>query len=89
MNEENPTKALYDEIEEEMREVREKLDSLSEFIRKNRKEILKMKMGLELYAILVHRGQLLISYLSALKSEKIVLSLEQTDDYPKSEGWNW
>lgn len=81
-------RALYDEMVGERREIEEKMDSLSEFIRKNRKEILKMKMGLELYAILVHRGELLVAYLSALRSEKTVLSLEQTDDYPKSKGWN-
>lgn len=77
----NLSKALYDEIEEERQNVREKLDSLSEFTRKNRKEILKMKMGVELYSILVHRGQLLITYLYALESETSTLNLEHTDDY--------
>ena len=76
-------KTLYDEIAEERREVREKIDSLSEFVRKNRKEILKMKMGLELYSILVHRGQLLITYLYALENETTTLNLENTDDYFK------
>jgi len=78
---ENLTKTLYDEIEEERRVVREKLDRLSEFTRKNRKEILKMKMGLELYSILAHRGQLLITYLYALENETTALNLEKTDDY--------
>jgi hypothetical protein len=76
-------KTLYDEIEEERREIREKIDSLSEFLRKNRKEILKMKMGLELYSILAHRVFLLVTYLYALESETTTLNLEHTDDYFK------
>ncbi len=80
---ENLNKALYDEMEEERRVVREKIDSLSEFIRKNRKEILGMKMGLELYSILTHRAYLLITYSYALESETTTLNLEHTDDYFK------
>lgn len=76
-------KTLYDEIEEERQIVREKIDSLSEFIRKNQKEILKMKMGLELYSILTHRAYLLITYSYALESETTTLNLEHTDDYFK------
>ena len=59
---ENLRKALYDEIDEERRVIEEKLGSLSEFIRKNRKEILTMELGVELYSVLIHRGQLLVAY---------------------------
>ena len=76
-------KTLYDEIKEERQLVREKIDNLSEFIRKNQKEILKMKMGLELYSILTHRTYLLITYSYALESETTTLNLEHTDDYFK------
>lgn len=81
-------KALYDEMEEARNAIEEKMDSLSKFVKRNRKEILAMKLGPEMYSALLHRGQLLVAYLAAIRSEKTVLSLEQTDDYPKSESWN-